>query len=53
MVLEKTIKFNNKDWLVRIDDCLVQVYDSNEPNKVSGNQIYGNGSIIPCNSTDM
>jgi len=40
MVLEKNVKFNNKDWLVRIDDYLVQVYFADELNKVSGNQIY-------------
>lgn len=39
-ILEKNVKFNNKYWLVRIEGCLVQVYLADEPNKVSGNQIY-------------
>lgn len=41
IILEKNVRFNNKDWLVRIDGSLVQVYFAEEPNKVSVNKIYG------------
>jgi hypothetical protein len=39
-LLEKEVRYKEKYWFVRINDNLIEIYDSKEKDKTVGHQLY-------------